>query len=63
MIQNLLSVDELSKTLNVPKSWVYAKSRERGQGAIPRIKAGKYVRFELDKVIDWLKRQDGSEEE
>ena len=55
MNQNLLSVDELAEFLNTPKSWVYARSRETGSGAIPRIKVGKYVRFELDRVIDWLK--------
>lgn len=58
MTQHLLSVDELSETLNVPKSWVYARSREIGHSAMPRIKVGKYVRFELDKVIDYLKAQD-----
>ena len=57
MNQNLLSVDELAEYLNTPKSWVYARSREIGLGAMPRIKVGKYVRFELEKVIDWLKAQ------
>ena len=63
MVQNLLSVDELSETLNVPKSWVYARSRETGPSAMPRIKVGKYVRFELDKVIDYLKAQDERDKE
>lgn len=57
MNQNLLSVDELSVTLNVPKSWVYSRSRETGPGSMPKIRVGKYVRFELDKVLDWLKNQ------
>ena len=57
MYKNLMSVEELSESLNVPKSWVYARSRETGPKAIPRIKVGKYVRFELDRVIDWLKGQ------
>jgi len=57
MEQKLLSVGELSETLNVPKSWVYSRSRETGPSAIPRIRVGKYVRFELDKVLDWLKEQ------
>jgi excisionase family DNA binding protein len=58
MIQNLLSVDELAESLRVPKSWVYSRSRERGPGAMPRIKVGKYVRFEVDKVFEWLKARD-----
>jgi excisionase family DNA binding protein len=61
MNQNLLSVDELSETLNVPKTWVYARTRETGPSAMPRIKVGKYVRFELDKVIDYLKAQNEME--
>jgi excisionase family DNA binding protein len=61
MKQNLLSVDELSETLNVPKSWIYSRTRETGSGAMPRIKVGKYVRFELDKVFAWLKEQSRSE--
>jgi len=61
MNQNLLSVEELAEYLNTPKSWVYTRSRERGPEAMPRIKAGKYVRFELDKVIEWLKAQSETE--
>jgi excisionase family DNA binding protein len=57
----LLSVDELAESLRVPKSWVYSRSRETGPDAIPRIKVGKYVRFELDKVLDWLKKQGEAE--
>ena len=53
-MDNLLSVDELANSLNVPKSWIYARSRESGEDAIPRLKVGKYVRFELDKVMAWL---------
>lgn len=62
MNHNLLSVDELAEYLNTPKSWVYGKSRETGPGAMPKIKVGKYVRFELDKVIDWLKAQNNEGE-
>jgi excisionase family DNA binding protein len=57
MDRNLLSVDELAESLNVPKSWIYSRTRETGPGAMPRIKVGKYVRFELDRVIDWLKKE------
>ena len=57
MNQNLLTVDELAETLKIPKSWVYGKTRETGPDAIPRIRVGKYIRFELEKVMDWLKNQ------
>jgi excisionase family DNA binding protein len=55
---NLLSVDQLSESLNVPKSWIYARTREKGPAAMPTIRCGKYVRFELDKVLDWLKAKE-----
>lgn len=60
-MQNLLSVDELSEALNVPRSWIYSRTRETGPEAIPRIRVGKYVRFELDKVILWLRAKDEGE--
>ncbi len=61
MKQNLFTVDELAESLKVPKSWLYSRTRETGLGAIPRIKVGKYVRFELDKVMEWLKSQNESD--
>ena len=57
MNKNLLSVDELAESLNVPKSWVYSRTRESGADAMPRIKVGKYCRFVLNDVLDWLKSQ------
>jgi len=57
MNQNLLTVDELAKSLNVPKSWVYSRTRETGPNTMPRIKVGKYCRFVLDDVLTWLKKQ------
>lgn len=56
-VQNLLTVDELAATLKVPKSWVYSRTRETGPGAMPRIRAGKYVRFEKEEVMDWLRKR------
>lgn len=61
MNQNLLSVEELSQVLNVHKSWVYSRSREKGPGAMPKVKVGKYCRFLLDDVMDWLKEQNEAE--
>lgn len=60
MNQNLLNVDELSESLNVPKSWIYSRTRETGPDAMPSIKVGKYCRFVLDDVLDWLKKQNES---
>ncbi len=57
MSEALLTPDELSAKLKVGKSWVYGKTRETGPGTIPRLKAGKYLRFRLDDVIKWLEEQ------
>ena len=61
MEKNLLNVEQLAAILNVPISWIYGKSREIGPESIPRIKVGKYIRFERDKVLEWLKEQQGAE--
>ena len=56
-VQNFLTVGELAETLKVPKSWVYSRTRETGPGTIPRVKVGKYIRFEPEEVMEWIKRQ------
>ena len=53
----LVDVDGLAEYLNVPTSWVYEQTRNRGTGSIPRVKVGKYVRFNIYEVLEWLKRQ------
>jgi predicted DNA-binding transcriptional regulator AlpA len=54
-MKKLVGVNELAESLNVPKSWVYSRTRETGPDAMPRIKVGKYCRFVLNDVLDWLK--------
>lgn len=53
-----LTVAELAKVLKVHKSWVYTRTRETGPGSIPRINLGKYRRFILQDVLDWLKNKE-----
>ncbi len=57
MEHNLLSADELAKALNVPKSWIYSRTRETGSNSIPKLMVGKYIRFRLPDVMDWLEQQ------
>ena len=55
----LLTADQISKILNVPKSWIYERTRQ-GQGAIPFIRLGAYVRFNQEEVINFFKnKKDG----
>ena len=57
MEKKLVGPLELAKTLNVPVSWVYQRT-SAGKGIIPFIKVGKYVRFDLDEVLEFLKNID-----
>jgi excisionase family DNA binding protein len=51
----LLTVSEIAQTLRVPVSWVYGRTRRRGSERMPHIKLGKYLRFDLNTVSEWLK--------
>lgn len=55
----LFDVDQLAEFLNVPKSWIYARTREKGADTIPVMRCGKYLRFQPEKVLDWIKSRDG----
>lgn len=57
MTEEIITIDELAEMWKVPKSWVYSRTRETGPGSIPRLKVGKYLRFDANQVTDWLKRQ------
>ena len=59
--RELITVEELADRLKVHKSWVYGKTMEKGPDAIPRIQTGKYIRFEYDRVIEWLESSTCSE--
>ena len=51
----LLTVKDVATKLNVPKSWVYSRTRETGHGILPHLKLGKYVRFEELAIDEWVK--------
>jgi excisionase family DNA binding protein len=54
---HLLTVEDLANELRVKPSWVYGETRKTGPGTIPRIKVGKYLRFSLADVMEWLTAQ------
>ena len=53
-LSNLVSVGELAKILNVPVSWIYQRTR-LGPKAIPHLRVGKYVRFNPEDVLKFLR--------
>jgi len=50
---DLMDVAETARVLHVPISWVYERTRRRGQDRIPHIKLGKYLRFVRAEVLTW----------
>ena len=59
--ERLRSPEEMANILNVKTSWIYRQTMKHGPGTMPRIKMGKYLRFEPDKVIAWIKGQQDAE--
>lgn len=53
----LLTVHGLAERLDVHPSWVYRQLRQKGSDVIPHYRAGKYRRFEWEKVLDWMEAQ------
>jgi excisionase family DNA binding protein len=56
-MDNLITVRELAAALRVPKSWVYSRTRETGENAMPKLIVGKYRRFILADVMEWLSKK------
>ena len=57
--QELLTIDEMAARLKVHPSWLYSRTRVIGEGTIPRIKIGKYIRFNESAVMAWIKDKYG----
>ena len=54
---HLMCVEELSKFLGVANSWIYDRTRVNSPDPIPHMKLGKYIRFDPDRVAEWLRRR------
>ncbi|NPV06033.1 MAG: helix-turn-helix domain-containing protein [Syntrophaceae bacterium] len=52
---NVLTIEELSLYLKIPKSTLYKLVRE---GKIPSQKVGRHLRFHRESIDEWLKRED-----
>ena len=53
MSDRLLDATEVADRLGVPTSWVREGVRS---GAIPHVRLGRYVRFDLADVEEWLQK-------
>ena len=54
----LMNIQELAAYLNVKITWIYQQSRLRKTNGFPVYKAGKYLRFDRQKVIEWMASND-----
>lgn len=54
----LLNVQQLAEYLNVPVGWVYKAAAD---GFIPSLKARKYRRFDLQKVLEALDKRENKD--
>lgn len=53
----LRNIHVMAKILDVPLSRLYRETMKRGEGAIPCIRIGKYIKFEPEKVIEWFRQK------
>jgi excisionase family DNA binding protein len=56
----LLTVHEVAALLQVPTSWVYARTRKRSAEHLPGYRLGKYWRFRREDIFAWIDRQRGT---
>ena len=54
MSDRLVDAQAVANRLGVPVSWVREQTRS---GAIPHLRLGRYVRFDLEDVDEWLQTQ------
>jgi len=57
LAEELMTVSQIAAFLNVPVSWVYERTRRRGFERLPHMKLGKYLRFSMPEIKDWLQKQ------
>lgn len=58
--QELLTIKEMAQRLKVSPSWLYSRTRIRGDEAMPGIlRCGRYLRFFPDVVLTWIEEKYG----
>lgn len=56
MDEQLLTVEQVSKLLQVPPTWVYKHTKQRAPERLPHIKLGKYIRFRASEINSFVGR-------
>jgi len=60
-VKELIDIEEMARRLKVRRSWLYRKTMLKGPGTIPRIRLGKYLRFDPAAVFQWVNETYGNE--
>ncbi len=58
-MNQLLTAQQVATLLGVPVSFIYDRTCRSAADPIPRLKIGKYVRFDPEQVESWLMAHDG----
>jgi hypothetical protein len=58
-LNQLLTAQQVAARPGVPVSFIYDRTCRSSADPIPRLKIGKYVRFDPDQVESWLREHDG----
>ena len=53
----LLTVEQIAEMWQLPRSWIYERTRRRGLEQLPHFKLGKYLRFEETAVRQFLEQR------
>ena len=51
----------MASLLKVKPSWLYFRTMQTGKDSIPRVRIGKYLRFNPSKVMSWIEKEYGEE--
>lgn len=49
---SLMTADDVAELLGMSKDWIYTEVRA---GRIPHVRLGRYVRFRLEAIEDWIR--------
>ena len=60
--KEIVTVAQLAEVLQVRPSWIYSRSRSADRTGFPVLKCGKYCRFEVNTVLEWLREQNADEQ-
>jgi excisionase family DNA binding protein len=55
MNDQILTVTEIAQLLKMTPGWVREKCRRRSRNPLPCFRPGRYLRFDRDEVLAWLR--------